>query len=380
MARKVTIAIMALVAVLALTTSTASAAAKKGPNGCSYTHKPSSNQCEGQVGHKSPVDTSFTNPFLSLALPNVSVAGAESVAQANVTILSFVKARGLTKKQKSKMKCRYVPAGTGYWNSAVQADGSLRWFWDTRAGTICTDKYGRQYRAECGNRVRKGMPPNVVQGEIRLVRTFGSFKVSVSVSERVRVDGVCGFAEASAEASAWARGYTRVQARGNAQTLASGKAGAEAYAKAIAAIHCAPITPPPPPPPPCEETGTCPPPPCTQNCTPSVLITTVIDLNDVPAGLNSGPMPFTVYASAPGARVTIDPGIGKISLCNSSVPLATVTITGLQAGDNALCVVFYAPTDAAATNATITYTATLTGATPAVRQVSFLITHPTRPQ
>lgn len=122
--------------------------------------------------------------------------------------------------------------------------------------------------------------------------------------------------------------------------------------------------------------STSPPPPPT---TPSVLITSVIDLNDVPAGLNSGPMPFTVYASAPGARVTVDPGIGKISTCNSSTPLATVTITGLQAGDNNLCVIFYAPTDAAATQATITYTATLTGATPAVRQVTFAITHPTRP-
>lgn len=128
--------------------------------------------------------------------------------------------------------------------------------------------------------------------------------------------------------------------------------------------------PPPPPPPSCEQTNTCP---------KSVLITSVIDLNDVPAGLNSGPMPLSVYASQAGAQVKVDPGIGKISSCSSSTPLATLTITGLQAGDNDLCVIFYAPTDAAATQATITYTATLTGATPAVRQVTFAITHPTRP-
>lgn len=128
---------------------------------------------------------------------------------------------------------------------------------------------------------------------------------------------------------------------------------------------------PPPPPPNCEQTNTCP---------KSVLITSVIDLNDVPAGLNSGPMPLTVYASHAGASLKVDPGIGKISTCGSSTQLATLTITGLQAGENDLCVVFYAPTDAAATQATITYTAMLAGATPSVRQVTFAITHPTRPQ
>ncbi len=375
MARKVTIAIMALVAVLALTTSTASAAAKKGPNGCSYTHKPSSNQCEGQVGHKSHVDTSFTNPFLSLALPNVSVAGAESLAQANVTILSFVKAKGLTKKQKSKMKCVYVPAGTGYWNSAKQADGSLRWFWDTRAGTICTDKHGNQYRAECGNQVRKKMPPKVVQGEIRLVRTFGSFKVSVTVSEKVGVYGVCGYAEASASASASARGYTKVQARGNAQILASGNAKAEAYARAVVALHCAPITPPPT----CEQTGTCPPPPCTENCTTSVLILSMTDLNDIPTGKSSGPYYVEVSASAAGGTLTVDPGIGSITDCNGSPREGSMTLP-VPKGVTKFCFVIWAPNDPAKpTEMKVTATAVL-GNSSAYKEDKLGITYPVRPE
>ncbi len=365
MVRKVTIAFMALVAVLALTTSTASAAAKKGPNGCSYTHKPSSNQCEGQVGHKSPVDTSFTNPFLSLALPDVSVAGAESVARANITILSFVKAKGLTKKQKSKMKCVRVPAGTGYWNSAKQADGSLRWFWDTRAGTICTDKRGHQYRAECGNAVRKKMPPKVVQGEIRLVRTFGSFKISVTVSERVRVDGVCGFAEATASASASARGYTKVQARGNAQIIASGNAKAEAYARAVAAIHCAPTTPPPPP--------------CTQNCTPSVLILSMTDLNDIPTGKSSGPYYVEVSASDAGGTLTVDPGIGSIADCNGGSRQGSMTLP-VPKGVTKFCFVIWAPDDPAKpTEMKVTATAVL-GNSSAYKEDKLGITYPVRPE
>lgn len=369
MTKTILIALVALVAAFAIPT-TASAAPKKGPNGCNYTHKPSSNQCPGQVGHKSPVDTSFTNPFLSLALPDVSVAGAESVAQANVTILSFVKAKGLTKKQVRKMMCRYVPAGTGYWNSALQADGSLRWFWDTRAGTICTDSKGRTFRKECGNRVRKKMPPKVVQGEIRLVRTFGSFKVSATVSEKVRVEGVCGFAEASAEASASARGYTKVQARGNAQILAGGKASASAYAKAVAALHCATTTPPPPPPPTCEETHTCP---------TSVLILSMTDLNDIPTGKSSGPYYVEVSASATGGTLTVDPGIGSITDCNGGPREGSMTLP-VPKGVTKFCFVIWAPDDPAKpTEMTVTATAVL-GSSSAHKTDVLGITYPTRPE
>ncbi len=366
MTKTIMIALVALVAALAIPTA-ASAAPKKGPDGCNYTNKPSSNQCVGQVGHKSDVDTVFTNPFLSLALPNVSVAGAESVAKANVTILSFVKAKGLTKKQKSKMKCRYVPAGTGYWNSAKQADGSIRWFWDTRAGTICTDKKGNQYRAECGNQVRKKMPAKVVQGEIRLVRTFGSFKVSVTVSEKVGVYGVCGYAEASASASASARGYTKVQARGNAQILASGNAKAEAYARAIVALNCAPTTPPPPPPP-CEVTYTCP---------SSVLILSMTDLNDIPTARSSGPYYVEVSASDAGGTLTVDPGIGSITDCNGGPREGSMTLS-VPKGGTKFCFVIWAPDDPAKpTKMTVTATAVL-GKSSAFQVDELDIKYPTR--
>lgn len=363
------IALVALVAALAIPTA-ASAAPKKGPDGCNYTHKPSSSQCDGQVGHKSSVDTEFTNPFLSLALPGTSVAGAQSVAQAKVTILSFVKAKGLTKKQVRKMKCRRVKQGTGYWNSALQADGSLRWFWDTRAGTICTDRKGRTYRKECGNRVRTKRPGKVVQGEIRLVRTFGSFKVSVTVSERVGVYGVCGYAEASASASASARGYTKVQARGNAQILASGNAKAEAYARAIVALHCASTTPPPPPPPPCEETHTCP---------SSVLILSMTDLNDIPTGKSSGPYYVEVSASTTGGTLTVDPGIGSITDCNGSPREGSMTLP-VPKGVTKFCFVIWAPDDPAKpTEMKVTATAVL-GNSSAYKEDELGITYPTRPE
>lgn len=123
-----------------------------------------------------------------------------------------------------------------------------------------------------------------------------------------------------------------------------------------------------------EKPGDNPPPTTTK----SILITSVIDLNDVPAGKDSGPMPFTVHASDAGGQVKVDPGIGKISSCDSNTSQATITFNNLQAGDNDLCVKFYAPTDAAAQQATITYTATLGNASD-VRRVTFAITHPTRP-
>jgi len=116
---------------------------------------------------------------------------------------------------------------------------------------------------------------------------------------------------------------------------------------------------------------TSPPPP--SNC---VTITSTIDLNDVPVGKNSGQMPFTVNSCGTGS-VTIDPGNGAISKCDSSTPQASVSFD-LVAGNNSFCVIYYAPNDSSATTGSITYTATQ-GSAKDVKVDNFDITNPTRP-
>lgn len=128
------------------------------------------------------------------------------------------------------------------------------------------------------------------------------------------------------------------------------------------------------PPAPCT-CGTPPPAPAPKPA-PTVTITSIIDLNDVPEGKSSGPMPFTVNASASGS-VTVDPGNGGISGCSSSTPQASITLD-LQPGNNSLCVIYYAPGEASANSGSITYTA-IVGTAKDVKIDNFAITHPVRP-
>lgn len=145
--------------------------------------------------------------------------------------------------------------------------------------------------------------------------------------------------------------------------------------------NCSP--PPPPPPSVCPPGTSGTPPACSPlPSPPSVTITSVIDLNDVPIGKNSGQLPVTVNASAPGS-LTIDPGNGGISACNSSTPLSSLTLS-FGAGTSTLCVIYYAPQDATATKGSITYTAIVTTSGGTAKDVKtdpngFDITNPSRP-
>jgi hypothetical protein len=107
-----------------------------------------------------------------------------------------------------------------------------------------------------------------------------------------------------------------------------------------------------------------------------VTITSVIDLNDVPAGLPSGRLPFSVNSCGAGS-VTVDPGNGGISTCDSSTKQLTPLVLSLSQGDNSLCVIYYAPSDSAATSGSITYTA-IQGPAKDVKVDTFAITHPVR--
>jgi hypothetical protein len=115
------------------------------------------------------------------------------------------------------------------------------------------------------------------------------------------------------------------------------------------------------------------------NCTPPppatcVTITSYVDKNDVPVGKTSGQMPFVVNACGAGS-VTIDPGNGGISTCDSSVKQTTPLTLPLVAGNNSLCVIYYAPGEASAMSGSVTYTA-IQGNAKDVKIDNFAITHP----
>ena len=142
-----------------------------------------------------------------------------------------------------------------------------------------------------------------------------------------------------------------------------------------------PPPPPPPPPPTCPPGTTGTPPNCvTPPTAPSVTITSTTTLNDIPEGKDSGPFYITVNASAAGT-LTVDPGIGGVSDCNSNTPQGSITLP-FGAGNSTLCVKLYAPLDANANSMTITETAIVTtsgGTAKDVKSQTCGISHPVRP-
>ncbi len=111
----------------------------------------------------------------------------------------------------------------------------------------------------------------------------------------------------------------------------------------------------------------------------SIKITSSVTLNDIPVGKNSGPFTLTVNASESGGSVTVDPGIGAVSKCDSTTPVASATFSSLPAGNSELCVIFYAPSDPARpTSMTISMVATL-GSSSDIKSQTFAITYPVRP-
>jgi hypothetical protein len=103
-------------------------------------------------------------------------------------------------------------------------------------------------------------------------------------------------------------------------------------------------------------------------------------LNMIAAGKTSGPFHVTVNASQAGGSLTVDPGIGAVSRCDSTVPTDHVTFTGLTSGESDQCIILYAPNDAdKPSSMTATFTAIL-GSAKDVKSDTFAITYPTRPE
>ncbi len=113
--------------------------------------------------------------------------------------------------------------------------------------------------------------------------------------------------------------------------------------------------------------------------TPSIVITSRPSENMIPAGVNSGELHLTVEASTKGGTVTIDPGIGSVSKCGGS-PQGSVTFSSLGSGASTLCFVLFAPEDGdKPSSMTVTYTATLAGAAPCVKEDTLEIQYQPRP-
>jgi hypothetical protein len=112
---------------------------------------------------------------------------------------------------------------------------------------------------------------------------------------------------------------------------------------------------------------------------PSIKITGKTELNMIPAGKTSGDFYINVYASKSGGVLTVDPGIGSVSSCNSSTPESTIT-TSVPSGASKECVIFYAPEDGdKPPTMTVTMTANLGSASDEATE-TFKITYPTRPE
>ncbi len=112
---------------------------------------------------------------------------------------------------------------------------------------------------------------------------------------------------------------------------------------------------------------------------PSITITSMTTLNMIPEGKTSGPFIVTVNSSEAGGSLTVDPGIGGVSNCESSTPKSSLTFSSLTAGNSELCLILYAPSDAAKPSTmTATFSAIL-GSAKDVKTDTFEIQYPERP-
>jgi hypothetical protein len=189
---------------------------------------------------------SGVTPTVVSSSTNASVVGAKAsasdVATGKVTILSYVKAKGLTKRQVRNSHCRTIGAGTNvpvFWNSGRGANGSLYWFRDSRTTRVCGNR-----KVNCGNFVRYTRPKShVVTGRVVMVRSLASVKVRLHAYAKVEVTATCGSASAEAESVINISLKQFVKANGNATQSLYDKVVAKATAKASAKIECV-VTPP----------------------------------------------------------------------------------------------------------------------------------------
>jgi hypothetical protein len=197
-----------------------------------------------------------SNPFMEAWLhqPGLNGGVSESQSSNSVTILADVMLKAGT--EINSPKCHWVKEG---WNSGESANGELWWFKDHHM-YVCPNKNsptgwvkvkGGMTGRRCYNPVKVGEEPKkVVTGKVKLVRSFGKFKVTAKAKAEEEATGTCGKAKATAFARGVAFGLTKIQAQGNAKVVANAKARASAYAKAVAILQCAPPATPPPATPP----------------------------------------------------------------------------------------------------------------------------------
>lgn len=143
-------------------------------------------------------------------------------------ILSYIKAKGLTKKEvRGAEKCMMIGKGTKvpkYTNSGRSASGGFTKFEDTDREKAC--RINGQWRlVRCGNFVWFKILPRIFHGRVLLVRTFAQKKIHIRIPLRVRVPSPCGGppAEAAAYINQWVRLRVKVKARGNVRIRISGK-------------------------------------------------------------------------------------------------------------------------------------------------------------
>jgi|GEM_PF-6212709 len=114
----------------------------------------------------------------------------------------------------------------------------------------------------------------------------------------------------------------------------------------------------------------------------SITITSLTQLNMIPAGKSSNEFSIGVNASAAGGSLTVDPGIGSVSACTDTTGANrqdSMVFSNLGSGNSSLCVLLWAPNDAdQPASMTVTFTAIL-GTAKDVKTETVPITYPTRP-
>jgi len=343
--------------------------------------------------------TTFSPPSVAQATDQESdSAYAASRNSLNQIILVYTHFSFNEKKAKAQHRCFWVKTAYngGYWAGHsgfwYQKDHNLHVCKSSASPTGYIKIGGGMTGADCHNPIKllKSPPParRIITAKVQWASHF-IFKAAVSVTSKStssvsvsvqqhNADNTCqasasaragGLGQASAKAVAY--GNTKVSAVTNAknsilsqlhtkvQTLAAANATSNASSWAEAEVLCSPSQPPPP--------------------SQSILITSLTQLNQIPAGMSSGEFNVTVHASDAGGELTVDPGIGAVSDCSGGALQSDMTFTGLAAGDNTLCLQLWAPNDASQPSSmTATFTAIL-GSASDVKSETFAITYPTRP-
>lgn len=184
---------------------------------------------------------SFNNATIDV---NGKTVAASAIASGKVTILSFVMAHGVSKKQVAKAKargmCMKIGKGTkvpGYWNTGMP----LHWFWDTRRAEACKihGVWRKVGPVNCGNLLRfKAPKSHIVTGKVILVRSTLRLKVLLQAAVSVYVQDTCGHAQASVEASARINLNIFLKAHGNVTAKMFGKSVVNFVENVQASVAC----------------------------------------------------------------------------------------------------------------------------------------------